>query len=651
MDYCFQRYTPAPLLRGHLRLGGANPRGERIDVTSRYLERGGAPWLPVMGEYHFVRDSRENWPRELQKIRAGGVGIVSTYLFWIYHEGTEGVFDFTGDRDIRAFVEACARQGLEVFLRIGPWCHGEVRNGGLPDWLLQKPFKARDNNPGYLEKAGRWYQHIYDQVEGLFYRDGGPIVGIQIENELVDAPEHLLALKNLAREIGFEAPLWTVTGWNSRFGARIPVDEFLPVFGGYADAPWARTIEELPLCTHHAFDPQRNDSAVGMDLLGGTAPDGWRLPYERYPFATCELGGGIQPTLHRRPAVSPMDVYAMSLVKLGCGNNLAGYYMYHGGINKTGKTTLQESTATGYPNDLPILDYDFQAPLSAYGEERPHYGLLNLLHLFIQDFGAVLAPMEHVPAEEFVPETDCTRLRYAMRTDGHGGFVFVNHHQRHLRLRDVENAVLLPPGTRFPPIDVRGDTAFILPFGLTLGGETLQWATAQLILREGDVFVFAAVPGIPPRYAFSGRGTITTSGDKISDLAVDGITVRTLPWERALRLRRVDGKTRFDDSPAPPEAPFTLTPCAAPDPMPRWAEELALAGPRETVWNRLEVTGDRGFVTLSFPFDIAQLYVDGVLAADKFYDTLPWRLPASRLFGHRCLLACTAPRQDVYLEP
>ena len=60
MDYRFQRYTPAPLLRGHLRLGGANPRGERIDVTSRYLERGGAPWLPVMGEYHFVRDSREN---------------------------------------------------------------------------------------------------------------------------------------------------------------------------------------------------------------------------------------------------------------------------------------------------------------------------------------------------------------------------------------------------------------------------------------------------------------------------------------------------------------------------------------------------------------------------------------------------------------
>ena len=651
MEYRFKPYTPTPLLRGHLRLGGENLRGERIDVTSRYFERGGKPWLPVMGEYHFVRDSRENWRRELAKMRAGGIDIVSTYLFWIYHEETEGDFDFTGDRDIRAFVEECQRQGLEVFLRVGPWCHGEVRNGGLPDWLLQKPFRLRENDPGYMELARSWYRHIYDQVKGLFYKDGGPIVGVQIENELVNAPEHLLALKKLAQEIGFDVPLWTVTGWNSRFGAKIPVDEFVPVFGGYADAPWAQTTGELPLCTHHAFDPQRNDSAVGMDLLGGTAPDGWRLPYERYPFATCELGGGIQPTLHRRPAVSPMDVYAMSLVKLGCGNNLAGYYMYHGGVNKTGKTTLQESTATGYPNDLPFLNYDFQAPLSPYGEERPHYGLLNLLHLFVHDFGDILAPMEHVPAEEFVPETDGTRLRYAMRTDGRGGFVFVNHHQRHLKLRDVEGAALRPLDTRFPAIDIRGDTAFILPFNLPLGGDTLQWATAQLLCRDGDTFCFAAIPNIRPDYGFEHRGVVSVSPNVVTEFEAGSVRVRTLPWERALKLRRVDGSLRFDDSPAPREAHFALTRCAAPAVPPLYAEELRLAGAREIVWNRLEAAEDRGFVTLDFPFDIAQLYIDGALAADKFYDTLPWRLPASMLYGHECLLACTAPRSGVYLEP
>ena len=36
-------------------------------------------------------------------MKAGGVTLVATYLLWIYHEEEEGRFDFTGDRDIRAF--------------------------------------------------------------------------------------------------------------------------------------------------------------------------------------------------------------------------------------------------------------------------------------------------------------------------------------------------------------------------------------------------------------------------------------------------------------------------------------------------------------------------------------------------------------------
>ena len=52
MNYTFAPSAPAPLLRRHLHLGGSNPKGEQITVTSRYLERNARPWLPVMGEYH-----------------------------------------------------------------------------------------------------------------------------------------------------------------------------------------------------------------------------------------------------------------------------------------------------------------------------------------------------------------------------------------------------------------------------------------------------------------------------------------------------------------------------------------------------------------------------------------------------------------------
>lgn len=337
MVYRFKEYESSEVLRDHLNMGGENPSGERIDVTSLYFERASEPWLPVMGEYHFSRASRADWKRELLKMKAGGVDIVATYLFWIYHEEEEGKFDFSGYLDIRAFVEDCAAAGMEVVLRIGPWAHGECRNGGFPDWLVKKPYKLRDNNAEYMEKVEIWYRRIYDEVKGLFYKDGGNIIAIQLDNELVDNAEHLAALKKLAVEIGYDVPLYTVTGWNSAAGAKISVDEVVPVFGGYIEMPWDSSLEELPPSIHYFFNRMRNDSAIGTDLIAKTESDGWQLPYERYPFATCELGGGCENTHHRRAIIQPMDIYALSLVKLGCGNNLIGYYMCHGGTNKLGK--------------------------------------------------------------------------------------------------------------------------------------------------------------------------------------------------------------------------------------------------------------------------------------------------------------------------
>lgn len=246
MLYQFKEYQKSEILTNHLNIGGENPDGEKIDVTSLYFTRNGKPWIGVMGEYHFVRDSQNLWYRELCKMRAGGITIAATYLFWIYHEEMEGTFDFTGDRDIRRFILDAQRAGLDVVIRIGPWVHGECRNGGLPDWLIHKPYQLRDNNSEYMEKVRIWYEKIYEQVQGLFYKDGGNIIGIQFENELIDKPEHLLALKELALDIGFHAPIYTVTGWNSVYGAKIPVDDVVPVFGSLSRSTLGREHRKAP---------------------------------------------------------------------------------------------------------------------------------------------------------------------------------------------------------------------------------------------------------------------------------------------------------------------------------------------------------------------------------------------------------------------
>ena len=72
----------------------------------------------------------------LTDVMKKGVDVVSAYTIWIHHEEEEGVFDFSGQRDLRAFLALIQKCGLKCFLRIGPWVHGEVRNGGFPDWLF-----------------------------------------------------------------------------------------------------------------------------------------------------------------------------------------------------------------------------------------------------------------------------------------------------------------------------------------------------------------------------------------------------------------------------------------------------------------------------------------------------------------------------------
>src|SRR5271168_2739414 len=118
--------------------GGRSPEGHVFSVNNRYLMRDGSPWLPVMGEFHFARYPEAKWEEEILKMKAGGIQIISIYIFWIYHEEIEGDFDWSGQRNLRHFIELCAKHGMYVWVRIGPWDHGEVRNGGFPDWLLAK---------------------------------------------------------------------------------------------------------------------------------------------------------------------------------------------------------------------------------------------------------------------------------------------------------------------------------------------------------------------------------------------------------------------------------------------------------------------------------------------------------------------------------
>lgn len=542
--------TPQPI---PFPVGAKSPSGHVISANRRYLTLDNKPWFPVMGEFHYSRYPETEWETELLKMKAAGINVISTYVFWIHHEEIEGQFDWSGQRDLRRFVELCAKHDLYVWMRIGPWDHGEARNGGIPDWVLEKS-KPRQNDPAFLGYVQNFYDQIGKQLSGLYWKDDGPIIGIQLDNEYSargpgKGAKYILRLRKMAQTAGIDAPFYTVTGWDN---AVIPSRDVLPVFSGYADGFWWRSLSDRPPSPNYFFTKIRCEENVD-DSLHSKRPDIDTMD-AKYPYLTAEMGGGMEVAYHRRPLLSADDTAAMEVVKLGSGVVLYGYYMFHGGTNPDGKkTTLQESQATGYPNDVPVKSYDFQAPLGEFGQMNPSYRVLKTLHLFLSDFGEMLAPMTpYLPKQLPASKEDTSTPRIAARLNGNRGFVFINNYEHTYNMPEKKNLQVrlkLPTGTvDIPnhPVNIPSGAYTIWPVNFSLGGTSIRYATAQLLckLEDPQTYVFFAWPGITPEFAFDEKNGVSIESPNARIRHADGIVyVDQIEsgTQSAIRVREANG--------------------------------------------------------------------------------------------------------------
>ncbi|BCY12658.1 galactose-1-phosphate uridylyltransferase [Actinoplanes sp. L3-i22] len=539
-----------------------------LSLTNRYLIKDGTPVIPVSGEMHYSRVPRQRWAERLRQMKAGGVTVVASYVFWLHHSPAPGEYRFDDNLDVAAFVDLAVEIGLDVVLRIGPWVHAESRNGGFPDWVQQAPVRHRTDDPGYLRLVEEFFAAVGGNVGERF----GDVLGIQIENELYTQPEHLRTLKRMAREAGMSAPIWTATAWDS---AELPDQEVLPLYGGYgdgfwvdSDAPWAPNFRD-----HYFFSHVWDDPGIGADVRRAqnieAAKGGPRTPSADFPAATCELAGGMATAYHRRPRPSALDVATIAHCKIGNGSAWQGYYMYTGGTNPPGE--LQESHATGYPNDLPRLGYDFHAPIGEAGALAASHAELRRQHAFLAAFGGRLAEMpSSLPDVRPNGVEDSETLRWALRSDGTSGFLFVAWHQPHFPLDTYRGArfrVNLDDQTlEFPsrPVDIPAGTLARWPVNLTAGGVRIAWATASaLTLLPGAVptLVLLAEAGIPVSLAVSDQDPqdlapglepirIETGTGVLDVLVLPAATADSV-WVREEPVRRVllsDDELQWDTS-------------------------------------------------------------------------------------------------------
>lgn len=589
----------SPIVEGQLNVGGTSPDGGSISVNNLYISNNGRPFIPVMGEFHFSRYPNSQWKEQLLKMKAGGINVVSTYVFWNMHEPEEGHFRWTGDYNLRRFVQLCAEEGLGVIVRIGPFCHGEVRNGGLPDWLYTKPVDVRSNDSLYLHYADVLYGEIAKQLCGLYYKDGGPIVGVQIENEHQHAgaswalayqghseytsatydesfthfqilpderkittarfgDEHMMTLMSIARKHGIDAPVFTATGWGN---AAVLGHDGLPMMAAYTYAPWMDMSKGSPYCLFTDLRKHPDYSPV-------------RFNPQEYPCLYAEMGGGMMIGYGFRGLIDPQGIATTLLRTLGSGCNGPGYYMYQGGVTPRMNDVDYYNDGNG---SMPHISYDYQAPLGENGLERPTYRRLRIYHNFINDFGSLLAPMQVVLPENASKLKPLNRddLRYCARMKDGSGFLFLINYQDHDSLRHDMNGLQMMLNLKSEKLRIpqRGsfslpkDENLIIPFNMLLGGATLKYAIAQPLMkindRGVDHYFFFVPDGTKPEYCFDvstvkGKNVYHPEPGLRSTYTVKSkngskILITTLTEQQALDAVKVDDKLLITKATVLPE--------------------------------------------------------------------------------------------------
>jgi hypothetical protein len=644
-----------------------NPQGVTFEVDSRGFIVGGKHILPVMGEIHYSRVPATEWRRELQKMRAGGITIIATYCFWIHHEAEEGRWDWSGNKDLRQFLQVCKEENMPVVLRIGPFCHGEVYQGGFPIWIVEKSladpknYKLRSTAPGFLAATKKLYENIFAQAKGMLWKDGGPVVGVQIENECRGPWGYYMSLRDMAISIGYDVPFMTRTGW-PKLNGKEEFGKLLPLYGDYADGFWDRTLDDMPGDYPKAFimKEQRINANIATEtfskkeLTDNEDSSLFTLHSSlTYPYLTCELGGGMMPSYHRRINMSGNEAMPLAICKLGSGSNLPGYYMYHGGTNPyCPEHTMAETQATKVTNynDMPYMSYDFQAPLGEMGQPNLNaFHQTRLLHQFLADWGEMLSQMD----------VDSLSDHYARR----GCFEFYNDYVRILN---------------------EDGRAYVRPVDMPFNGHTIT-ADAQPFCIIGNTLYFVPIKGMMPKVWIDGK---EVQGAKRQESRAQGLEVVVLSSDEALRAFKIDDKLYFakkagniiyKDGDKIVEEEWKVTKkldsknikkvkdAAPPRIVPMGTQKVAAMPTNEdfenaAVWN-LDLSEfkeskvqcsmfNAQYLKIDYAGDCARVYADGKLVMDNFWNGKPMLVRMSDLAGKRVELRILPLRKDapIYLQ-
>lgn len=156
-----------------------------ITIQPDHIMKDGVQQPLFSSELHYFRIPKKNWEALIDATLEMGNHCIAFYVPWYVHEVEDGVFDFDGsygeECDLISWLELLHKKKVEVILRPGPYIYAEMKNLGLPQWLIEKHPEARimeyrnhelvylphgfafaHNNPLFLHYVKRWLKKVIE---------------------------------------------------------------------------------------------------------------------------------------------------------------------------------------------------------------------------------------------------------------------------------------------------------------------------------------------------------------------------------------------------------------------------------------------------------------------------------------------------------
>ena len=328
-----------------------------VSVTSEGFFLNGEKFYLASGDMHYFRVHPSGWRRRLELMKDFGLNTVETYCPWNYHEPKEGQFDFSGIKDLAAFLSLCQEMDMKVLLRPTPYICGEMDFGGLPAWLLKdRTMVVRGSDRRYLEAVRKFYEKICKIFVPYLYTNGGPIIMVVIENEYGyrgTDKKYLTEIRQMLVDNGVNVPFFTTDP---------------PIPGAIINGSFDDCLEGV---NYRALPGQ---SANAIAKLKKYRPN--------FPAFVGEFWAGRQGKWRDSYEVRDPEPIAEAY-KEALELAYVNFYMFCGGTNFGFSNGALVFKRPGAPEDEPkkyypqLTSYDVDAPVTEYGVPTRKYFLLR----------------------------------------------------------------------------------------------------------------------------------------------------------------------------------------------------------------------------------------------------------------------------------